>query len=254
MGKVKRLHLGSDGSEDSDSPVRTRQASQYDDMDSPIPPVFCTPGVKQLKKHVLESRLDDVVQSSANDTPEPPVFMTPGLRSLSVKQHVKVVPLVEQDNDTPEPPVFMTPGLRSLSVKQHVKVVPLVEQDNDTPEPPVMQTPGVKQLSRAVFVNTNQTAYGSSPAFAPNTNIYDEFNTPEMPELTINMSRYPMTMESVKQSNETETHRKDAENRTVESPTCDFIVQRPVLRSFQDICDTPEAPELTFSYKVAKKL
>jgi len=261
---------------DNHQKAKCQQVS-VNEIDSPEPPVFCTPGAKQLRNHrqVQSSANPDTI--SENNTPEPPVFMTPGLPQLTgkpvnssgvvdnidspeppvfctpgmkqLRNHRQLESSAKPDtiseNNTPEPPVFMTPGLPQITGKP-VNSSGVV--DNDTPEPPVLCTPWTKQIRKLPAVNRTADTVESSSSHIG----YDIGpDTPEPPELTSDFgAMLCLHQHKVSMVNTLDTKGNipvgEKENGADGSPDSNFLRGKPIFIQSA----TPEAPELTFSYKV----
>ena len=102
-----------------------------DCMDSPVPPVFQTPGMKQISRDkpcfTNRPKLAEEFMAEDTGTPTSPVMMTSSFKHLMIGQHAgplvaaeetKTFSLKNDDGQSPLPPVFQTPG-KNLSLLKY---------------------------------------------------------------------------------------------------------------------------------------
>ncbi|CAH1799987.1 unnamed protein product [Owenia fusiformis] len=132
-------------------------------------------------------------QRNALDTPEPPIFETPGARQIQrtvAEKPFEIRKVVKceyniGDEESPIPPVLSTPGLKQISKGHPVSAAP--QQQNiqsstnqwDSPVPPLLQTPGIKQIKKSSNPNIDDLPRG------PTMGLSMDDDMPQTPELTI---------------------------------------------------------------------
>ncbi|XP_069828148.1 spindle and kinetochore-associated protein 3 [Dendropsophus ebraccatus] len=179
------------------TPSHLTYRNGYDGLDSPLPPVFCTPGLKLHKKEHLEVKdkecdanemenaassrdvRSDVypsLRSDALDSPLPPAFCTPGLKvqkkdisHMHPDPSESNAPSVVEDSGTPPVPTFENRWLKNDTIGTLDITEPI-------PRPELSHTLDVKDEA-AVPENPIKT---SSPPQMRDFTI----GTPPRPEMT----------------------------------------------------------------------
>ena len=124
-------------------------------VDSPIPPVLTTPGIKQIE-HLPTARY----------------VQTPSKKDL------------DDSDSSPFPPTFVTPGLKPLPridrqpLPSEVPVLAYDDEDEEdkSPVPPVLKTPGAKQIGKPGVIQPTSGISSDDP----------NSGTPQSPNLMLN--------------------------------------------------------------------
>ncbi|XP_077977808.1 uncharacterized protein LOC144433379 [Glandiceps talaboti] len=199
-------------------------------VDSPVPPVFMTPGIIQIKKPttVHQKALSSQETSTQYDidSPIPPVFVTPGIKQIKKQPTNQKQPSQTQGRsdsfgvDSPVPPVFMTPGVMQIGkLKTNQEPRSFLSQD----KPTTMMSPAIPRLQSECDISYHPLGQTSTHTPSPVTLVSkalhpEDMPTPEPPEMTSRIQPLP---------------------------------QQPILRSATaDIVDKemPKTPVLNFTY------
>ncbi len=230
---VKQLQLQSDSSEDHGSPGPA--GNDLDPTDSPVPPVFATPGFRQIQK--TANTLTGAASDIKNDTPDLPCL--PTLSKLTPKSG-KPHPDAERCEkvNTPLSPPLQTPSLRQRTRSN-------TWADSEVPsKPPVHDTISALDLGTPEAPNLTGIWYSTvntitRPTFTPSLSNTSHTTSKDDRMALSDIYRRNMATESFP-TRENKDRSKDIGSNTP--------LQKPSY--LMTAMDTPEAPELTSSFKV----
>ncbi|XP_054471600.1 spindle and kinetochore-associated protein 3 [Anoplopoma fimbria] len=206
-------------------------------LDMPVPPV-------NALKEGLHTKAQDLV------SPEPPVFCTPGFKIKKTNGHCSPPAQSNADPEspgrpgnlptTPEVPVFQTPYMNRLatsrkSARQPEPINMQADDDEDLPSPSNRET-GSKRRWEYDVPDISITGVGDG-------------QMPEMPNLESALGNSLQTR-SAKMQKKTVDHKKLSKESTVnnldlDGPTQEFSLGTPRIRMDYQDPSTPEMPDLS---------
>ncbi|KAM4046772.1 spindle and kinetochore-associated protein 3 isoform 2-T4 [Anomaloglossus baeobatrachus] len=166
------------------TPAHPTYKSDFRCVDSPLPPVFCTPGLKVLKKvglNVLDEQCDTKhLESKADGTHEATSSSQERNQNrLDVYQSLQSSRDVV---DSPRPPTFCTPGLK-VQKKDLAFVDPEPSESKETSVVKSLDTPPIPSFETKWL--KNDTIYNVKLASPPKVSEYEKLLwTPTRPEMT----------------------------------------------------------------------
>ncbi|KAM5181127.1 spindle and kinetochore-associated protein 3 [Mantella aurantiaca] len=221
------------------TPAHLKHRYDFRSVDSPLPPVFCTPGLKVHKKDACDSIQPETTNGGCENSEECTSKAKPSFQALS------------RDIDSPCPPTFRTPGLKVQ--KKDISCVtekPVVDKESN--EAKSLDTPPIPSF---------ETRWLKTDTLAKSLDITEPIPRPEMSHTVYLERAAPLELNSDKYGNPTtSTSPPKLSDFTIGTPprpeitTClteDVFkysikpASPPKVSEYENLLWTPRRPEMT---------